>query len=155
MLCTPKHKNIYFLPCFSSLPWNFSGVWWRTMFNIHFSVPANFVLFLYLDVFLTQLCLNEYHFFWLLCHIIATVYATHFRGHLEISFWKSHWYLGISIYTEKIYFSHTIFSFFWKIKNDQYNPCGQLFGTSFKRLLASREVHVRFRHAKEKNIKKL
>ena len=114
VLRTLKHRNMFFI--------NYSHVWWRAIFNIHFSNPANFILFLYLDVFLwlNFVWMSICHLFQLLCHIIVIVYATHFRGHLEISAlasWYQHWHW-------KILFSSYIF--LKKIRYDQHNSCPHL-----------------------------
>ena len=51
---------------------------WNAIFNTHFSVLVNFVLFVYLDVYLQlnfvsmNIC-NICHFFQLFCHIIVIV----------------------------------------------------------------------------------
>ena len=100
VLRTLKHRNMFFI--------NYSHVWWRAIFNIHFSNPANFILFLYLDVFLwlNFVWMSICHLFQLLCHIIVIVYATHFRGHSEISAlasWYQHWHWKI-LFSSYIFF---------------------------------------------------
>ena len=62
-MCGASHTSTLkyvLLVCFSSLSQSYSGVWWCAMSSIHFSVPAIFVLFVYLDVFLwfNFLCMN-------------------------------------------------------------------------------------------------
>ena len=53
------------------------SLWWHAIFNTHFPVSVNFVLFVYFDVFfLTQFYFDEYLSFLLIiamCHIIAMV----------------------------------------------------------------------------------
>ena len=60
-----------FLEYFSSLKWKYLSLRWHAIFNTHFPVPVNFVLFVYFDVFF-----SEYLSFLLIivvCHIIAMV----------------------------------------------------------------------------------
>ena len=86
--------KIWFLGCFSSLTWNYLGVWWHVIFNIY-TFFSPFVPIAYLDVFfLTQFCFDEYLSYILTCRQILT------------AIWKSkHWHFSISIYTAKFYFS--------------------------------------------------
>ena len=95
-----SHKICFFF--------DYSGVWWHAMFNIHLSVPANFLLFIYLDVFLwlSFVWMNICHFFYLLGHSIVIVYATHLKGQLEIltlTSWYQHWHCKILFLPYKIF----------------------------------------------------
>ena len=85
VFCTPISTKICFLGCFSSFTWNYLDVWWNVIYTCHmwwyichrcqcddvwhtnttyishFSVHANSVPFVYLDVFSqTQFCFDEY-----------------------------------------------------------------------------------------------
>ena len=103
-MCGASHASTLkyvLLVCFSSLSQSYSGVWWCAMSSIHFSVPAIFVLFVYLDVFL-----------WL--NFIS-------MNILVLRSWYQHWHC-------KILFSLT--KFYEKKKYGQYNSCALLFGTS-------------------------
>ena len=103
-MCGASHASTLkyvLLVCFSSPSQSYSGVWWCAMSSIHFSVPAIFVLFVYLDVFL-----------WL-----------NFISMNILVFWD----LGINTDTVKFYF---LLQNFMKKKYGQYNSCALLFGTS-------------------------
>ena len=63
--------KICLLGFFSSLTWKYLGVWY--LIHIHFSVPANFVPYVYLDVFLSNSIL-----FWWISVIYFTFCATLF-----------------------------------------------------------------------------
>ena len=75
------------------------------MFNIHFSVPANFVLFAYLDVFLE---LNFVSITTVISFNFCTTLLRLFKRHILKAFWRSrHWHLDISIDTAQFHFSLT------------------------------------------------
>ena len=56
------------------------------MFNIHFSVLTNFVVFVYLDVFLQLnfVSMNNSHFFELLLCLMVIALTRHFKSHMKI-----------------------------------------------------------------------
>ena len=72
-------------------------MWWRAIFNIHFSVLANFVMYVYLDVFfkLNIVSVNISHSFELLLCLIVLALTRHFKGPMKILAWmlyhKSHY----------------------------------------------------------------
>ena len=55
----------YVLGCFSIPDQKYLGMQWHAIFNAHFSVPVNFVLFVSLDIFLQLnfVSMNICHFF--------------------------------------------------------------------------------------------
>ena len=110
--------------------WDYSYMWCCAMFNIHLSVPANFVLFVYsLTLTVFPWWISAFYFFYLFNFFFFPTLLWLFMQPILKAIWISwHWHLGISIDTGKFYFSLT--KFFWKIKHDQCNSCAHLFDTS-------------------------
>ena len=85
VLHTPKHYGsflgVWFITCMKL----FRRVTACNVFNIHFSVLTNFVMFVYLDVFLELnfIARNICLFIQLLSCVI--IFTRRFKGHLEIS----------------------------------------------------------------------
>ena len=82
------HINQVLLGCFWILDQQYLGMWLHAIFNVHFLVPVNFVLFVYLDVDVDVdmlFCFNEYLSF-LLAFVphYCDCFTTHFKDHLEI-----------------------------------------------------------------------
>ena len=81
---------------------------------IHFSVPTNFVSFVYLDIFsLTQFCFDEYLIYFNFCVILLNLFIRHI---LNTIYKSMHWHFCISVRTANFYFS-LIKIFFDKVKH--------------------------------------
>ena len=92
--------------------WDYSYMWCCAMFNIHLSVPANFVLFVYsLTLTVFPWWISAFYFFYLFNffffpHTIVIVYATYFKGNLDIltlTSWYQHWHWKILFFPYKIF----------------------------------------------------
>ena len=89
-----------FLGCFSTLTWNYLGVWWYVIFNIYtFLSPYKLcTVFLFRCFFSKSICFNEYQSF------ILT-----FVPYYCDCLWKyMHWHVNISFNTAKFNFSLTV-----------------------------------------------
>ena len=100
--------------------WNYSGMWWRAMFNVHFAVPANVSLFASDSILFEWISVISFNF----CATLW-MFMQHFLKAIK-KYW--HWNFDINIDSPKLYF---LFSkIFWKIKHEQYISCAHLFDTS-------------------------
>ena len=123
VLCMPKHYNTILRGVAHNSHKNYLGVWWHGMFNIYFSVLTNFVMFVYLDVFLqfNFVLMNIRHFLELFLSYPDCFNDT-FKDHMKIlasslyhksHYPESHYQHSITNGTDlqKFHFSLTLSSF--------------------------------------------
>ena len=101
--------------------WNYSGMWWRAMFNINFAVPANVSLFASDSILFGWISVISFN----CCATLLWMFMQHFLKGIKKSL---HWNFDINIDNPKPHF--LFLKIFWKTKHEQHISCAHLFGTS-------------------------
>ena len=158
----------YVLGCFSIPDQKYLGMQWHAIFNAHFSVPVNFVLFVSLDIFLQLnfVSMNICHFFQLSFSFCADCFVSQLeiyqmiQAFLYVFFIHSESSIGVlekmfhplpfqNIVLMKILRNFPLKHPFWSpLFKDIYRPSWCAKNQSLS------EVCARFRHAKESMPKK-